>query len=144
ADGPRVTPALGALYQGQGDNARAHPYPRSALVGGGSGRQEACAPQLHRPSPDPHPLPRSAIRKADPAQARTFPRPSPHHGSERDVRARPLREPHGSRFAALSVSAEEKEVSPVIRASRKAEAEALPVFLTSCTKANLLVRSMAT
>lgn len=31
-----------------------------------------------------------------------------------------------------------------IRASRKAEAEVLPVFLTSCTKANLLVRSMAT
>src|SRR5262249_33179225 len=69
ADGPRVTPALGALYQGQGDNARAHPHPRSALVGGGSGPQEACAPQLHRPSPDPHPLPRSAIRKILPKRA---------------------------------------------------------------------------
>jgi hypothetical protein len=31
-----------------------------------------------------------------------------------------------------------------MRASRKVDADDLPVFLTSLTKANLLVRSMAT
>ena len=30
-------PPLGALHQGQGDDARAHPYPRGAVVGGRSG-----------------------------------------------------------------------------------------------------------
>jgi hypothetical protein len=34
------------------------------------------------------------------------------------------------------------EGTAAIRASRKAEAEVLPVFLTSCTKANLLERSI--
>src|SRR5262245_46402476 len=111
ADGPRVTPALGALYQGQGDNARAHPHPRSALVGGGSGPQEACAPQLHRPSPDPHPLPRSAKSRSCPSAHIPPTITGPRFRKKRDVRARPLREPHESRFATLSVSAEEKEVS---------------------------------
>jgi Polyphosphate kinase 2 (PPK2) len=42
---------------------------------------------------------------------RALPRLSPDPGSERDVRARPLREPHESHFTALSVSQEEKKVS---------------------------------
>ena len=51
-----VSPALGALHQGQGDDARAHPHPRGAVVGGRGGRQEARPAQLHGPSPDPHSL----------------------------------------------------------------------------------------
>ena len=40
-------PALGSLYQGQGNHARAHAYSRGALVGGRGGRQEARAIELH-------------------------------------------------------------------------------------------------
>src|SRR5215470_1643647 len=49
---------------------------------------------------------------------------------------------------AVRVSWWESELDPIIgaaiRASRNAAAEVLAVFLTSCTNANLLVRSIAT
>ena len=64
---------------------------------------------------------------------------------------------HVSCCRTVRVARRESELDPVVgenrvdlvgdsrdRASRKAEAEVFPVFLTSCTKANLLVRSMAT
>ena len=80
-------PALGALHQGQGDDARAHPHPRGALVGGRGGRQEARPPQLHRPSPDPGALRGGAARKADPARARAQPRVPSHADPAGDHRA---------------------------------------------------------
>ena len=75
------------LHQGQGDDARAHPHPRGAVVGGGSGRQEARPPQLHRPPPDPHPLRGSAARETSPAGAGAQPRVPPQPRPPRDVRA---------------------------------------------------------
>ncbi len=81
--------ALGGLHQGQGDHARAHPYPRGAVVGGRGGRQEARPPQLHGPSPDPGALRGSAARKAGAAAARPQPRIPPRADPEGDVCAGP-------------------------------------------------------
>ena len=88
-------PSLGTLHQGQGDDARTHSYPRGAVVGGGSGRQETRPPQLHRPSPDPHPLRGSALRKTSPAQAGAQPRVPPQPRPPRHVRAGSLCRPRG-------------------------------------------------
>ncbi len=93
-DGPRVAATLGSLHQGQGDDARAHPHSRSALVGGRGGRQEARPTQLHRPSPDPDPLRGSGAREAGPAAARPQSRLSPRADPHGHVRAGPLRFPH--------------------------------------------------
>ena len=55
-----VAPPLGAIHQGQGDDARADPHPRGAVVGGRGRRQEEGAAQLHRPSAEPDPLQRKS------------------------------------------------------------------------------------
>ena len=47
-DGRRVAQPLGAIHQGQGSDAGAHPHPRSAVVGGRGRRQEEGAAELHR------------------------------------------------------------------------------------------------
>ena len=55
-DGCRVAAAVGAVHQGQGGDARAHAYPRGAVVDRRGGRQEAGAAQLHPASSDHGPL----------------------------------------------------------------------------------------
>ena len=67
--------------------------PGGAVVGGRGGRQEACPPQLHRPSPDAGPLPGSAAREAGPAGAGPQPRVPPHADAPGNDCAGPLREP---------------------------------------------------
>ncbi len=86
---------LGDLHQGQGDHVRAHAHPRGAMVGDRGGRQEARAPQLHRPSLDPAALPRRAAREADPAAAGAQSRLPPQPRPQGHVRARPLRQHQG-------------------------------------------------
>ena len=76
-----------ALHQGQGDDARAHPHSRGALVGGRGGRQEARPAQLHRPSPDTGALRGGAARKAGPARARAQSRVPSHADPAGDHRA---------------------------------------------------------
>ena len=58
AHGCRIAPALGGLHQGQGGDARAHEYSRSAVVDRRGGRQEAGAAQLHQSLAEPDPLSR--------------------------------------------------------------------------------------
>ena len=74
----------------------------------------ACAPRRSaRRPPLGNRAPTNAQDAADPAQARTFPRLSPDPGCERDyVSDHYANLTNRSRFAALSVSAEDKEVSP--------------------------------
>ena len=45
--GPRIASAMGAVYQGQGGDDRAHPHSGITLVGRGGGRQEEGAAELH-------------------------------------------------------------------------------------------------
>ena len=103
-----------ALHQGQGDDARAHAYPRGAVVGGGGGRQEARPPQLHRPPPDPRSLRGSAARKADPARARAQPRVPPPPDPARNDRAGPLRDHRAGRgeVGGSSAALEEERARP--------------------------------
>ena len=50
ADGPRIAPALGRLYEGEGDHAGANKHSRGAVASRRSRQQEAGAAQLHRAS----------------------------------------------------------------------------------------------
>src|SRR5262249_23099379 len=58
AHGPGIAPALGGVHEGEGGDARAHAHSRVALVAGGGERQEARAPELHRP-----PAPAGQVRR---------------------------------------------------------------------------------
>ena len=49
-------PPLGAVHQGQGSDAGAHPHRGSALVGRAGRRQEEGAPQLHRSPAEADPV----------------------------------------------------------------------------------------
>ncbi len=85
-----VAPALGAVHQGQGDDVREDPHPRGALACRRGHRQEARAPQLHRPSPHADSLPGSPAREPRAARARARPALPPRDDPEGNVRAGPL------------------------------------------------------
>ncbi len=90
-DGPRVAPALGAVHEGQGGDARAHPHPRGAVVDRRGRGQEAGAAQLHPPPARPGPLPaRRAPAGGGAARARTQPELPPRADPAGNVRARGL------------------------------------------------------
>ncbi len=75
------------LHQGQGRHAGTHPHQGSAVVGGGSDRQEARPAQLHQSPADADPLSGGAACAGRAAGARAQPGLSPWPDSRRDVRA---------------------------------------------------------
>ena len=82
-----VAQPLGAIHQGQGSDAGAHPHPGSAVACGPGRRQEEGAAELHRTFAGTDSLSRNPARSRGSAAANSQPGLSPRSSSGRDVRA---------------------------------------------------------